>query len=51
MAPADPVEAVKLNAMVQAGAGSRLAAGIVPRLAAGGVDCTHDLWRASVLGN
>ncbi len=34
MAPADPVEAVKLNAMLQLGAGGLLAAGIVPRLAA-----------------
>ncbi len=34
IAPADPVEAVKLNAMLQMGAGGLLAAGIVPRLAA-----------------
>ena len=34
MAPRDPVAAVKLNAMVQLGAGGMLAAGILPRLAA-----------------
>lgn len=34
MAPADPVEAVKLNAMVQVAAGGLLAAGVVQRLAA-----------------
>jgi len=34
IAPRDPVAAVKLNAMVQLGAGGMLAAGILPRLAA-----------------
>lgn len=34
VAPTDPVEAVRLNAMVQVGAGGMLAAGILPRLAA-----------------
>jgi putative oxidoreductase len=34
VAPADPVEAVKLNALVHVGAGGMLAAGILPRLAA-----------------
>jgi len=33
-APSDPVEAVRLNAMLQVGAGGMLAAGIMPRLAA-----------------
>ena len=32
--PADPVTAVTVNALVQVGAGTMLAAGIVPRLAA-----------------
>jgi uncharacterized membrane protein YphA (DoxX/SURF4 family) len=34
LAPSDPVTAVKLNAMVQVGAGGLLAAGIMSRLAA-----------------
>jgi uncharacterized membrane protein YphA (DoxX/SURF4 family) len=34
LAPADPTEAVRLNAMLQIGAGGMLAAGILPRLAA-----------------
>ena len=34
VAPADPLAAVSLNALVQVGGGSLLAAGIVPRLAA-----------------
>ena len=34
VAPSDPVEAVRLNAMLQVGAGGMLAAGIMPRLAA-----------------
>jgi putative oxidoreductase len=34
IAPADPVEAVRLNAMLHVGAGAMLAAGILPRLSA-----------------
>lgn len=34
IAPTDPVEAVKLNAMVHVGAGGMLALGVLPRLAA-----------------
>src|SRR5207249_10516689 len=33
VAPADPMTAVSINALVQVGAGAQLAAGIVPRLA------------------